>query len=83
MAKIEKVIKGQSPSLLDAKKANELIEKINGLLSSRAQDPLSLKVDSNGAINLNINLAPLDVVMCVDGQPVNRTIYVQTPTQEE
>lgn len=82
MAKIEKVIKGQSPSLLDAKKANELIEKINGLLSSRAQDPLSLKVDSDGSMNLNVALSPLEVTMCVNGTPAKRVIYVQTPEEE-
>jgi len=82
MAKIEKVIKGQSPSLLDANKANELIEKINGLLSSRAQDPLSLKVDSDGSINLNVALSPLEVTMCVNGTPAKRVIYVQTPVEE-
>jgi len=82
MAKIEKVIKGQSPSLLDANKANELIEKINGLLSSRAQDPLSLKVDSDGSMNLNVALSPLEVTMCVNGTPAKRVIYVQTPVEE-
>lgn len=82
MAKIEKVIKGQAPSLLDAKKANELIEKINGLLSSRAQDPLSLKVDSDGSMNLNVALSPLEVTMCVNGTPAKRVIYVQTPEEE-
>ena len=82
MAKIEKVIKGQAPSLLDANKANELIEKINGLLSSRAQDPLSLKVDSDGSMNLNVALSPLEVTMCVNGTPAKRVIYVQTPVEE-
>lgn len=81
MAKIKKVIKGQHPSLLDADKANELIGMINGILSSRAQDPLSLKVDSDGAININANLAPLTVTLCVNGQPAKRVIYIQPPTE--
>ena len=83
MSKIDKVIKGQHPTLMDAKKANELIEMINGILSSRAQDPLSLKVDSDGAINININLSPLEVTLCFNGQPVNRVIYIQPPTPDD
>lgn len=82
MASIKRVVKGQAPSLLDTQKANELIDMINGILSSRAQDPLKLSVDSSGAINLNINLSPLDVVMCANGEPVDRVIYVQTPSPE-
>lgn len=82
MASIKRVVKGQAPSLLDTQKANELIDMINGILSSRAQDPLKLSVDSSGAINLNINLSPLDVVMCANGEPVDRVIYVQTPPPE-
>lgn len=82
MAKIEKVIKGQHPSLLDADKANELISMVNGILSSRAQDPLSLKVDSDGAININVALSPIEVTMCINGIPAKRVIYMQAPNEE-
>ena len=82
MAKIEKVIKGQHPSLLDADKANELISMVNGILSSRAQDPLSLKVDSDGTININVALSPIEVTMCVNGIPAKRVIYMQAPNEE-
>jgi len=83
MAKIEKVIKGQHPSLLDADKANELIGIVNGILSSRAQDPLSLKVDSDGTININVALSPIEVTMCINGEPEKRVIYMQAPSEEE
>jgi len=80
--KIEKVIKGQAPSLLDTTKANELIGMINGILASKAQDPLKLSVNSDGSFNLNIALSPLEVTMCVNGTPAKRVIYVQTPVEE-
>lgn len=82
MAKIEKVIKGQHPSLLDADKANELIGMVNGILSSRAQDPLNLKVDSDGTISINVALSPIEVTMCVNGTPAPRVIYMQAPIED-
>lgn len=82
MPKISKVKKGQAPSLLNADKANDLIKMVNGLLTSQAQDPLSLKVDGDGKINININLSPLEGYVVVNGLPAKRIFYIQTPDPE-
>jgi len=80
MAKIEKVKKGQVPSLLDTNKANELIGKINGLLSSTADAPLDLTVNGDGSISISIDTTQIgglpdgyvetDVILCINGSPV-------------
>lgn len=77
MAKIEKVVKGQIPSLLDTQKANELIEAVNGLLSSRASAPLKLVTNSDGSHDINLSADPMEIVMCVDGRLVRKVIFVQ------
>lgn len=81
MAKIERVVKGESPSLLDADKANELIDMINGILKSKAQDPFTLKVDDSGAISVGFNLSPIEGIIVVDGVATNRIVYVQIPSE--
>lgn len=83
MATIDKVIKGQAPSLMEATKANELIDAINGILGSRAQDPLKLVVNGDNSFNLNFNLSPMEVTICVDGEPIPKVIYVQSVNQTD
>lgn len=83
MAKIERVIKGQAPSLMESTKANQLIDAINGILASRAQDPIKLVVNGDNSFNLNFNLSPMDVTICVDGEPVKKVIYVQSVESDE
>jgi len=103
MPSIEKVVKGSTPSLLQAGKANELIRAINGLANVKPRAPIKAKVFSDWSsfeIDLDIeflitklkeaNLGgipegfeEMTVVMCVNGQPENRIIYVKTPEEEE
>jgi len=77
MPKIEKLVPGQSPSLLDASKANELVEMINGMLLSRAQDPIKLSVNSDGSFDINVNLTPIELTVCVNGEPLTGVFYFQ------
>lgn len=65
--KIKELNAGQSPSLLDTTKANELIKKINALTSSEASTMaqlggLSLKVSDDGKIELDISQDALEVL---------------------
>ena len=47
MPSIEKVVKGSTPSLLQAGKANELIKAINGLANVKPRAPIKTKVFSD------------------------------------
>lgn len=47
MPSIEKVVKGSTPSLLQAGKANELIKAINGLANVKPRAPIKAKVFSD------------------------------------
>lgn len=51
MPRIEPVVKGSAPSLLEAEKANQLIRAINGLASIRSIAPIKARVfqDWSGA----------------------------------
>ncbi len=57
--KIQKLISGQTPSLLNTQKANELINKINELTNSSSTDMaelagMSLKVTDSGKLKLDV-----------------------------
>jgi len=82
MPKIEKLVPGQSPSLLDADKANELVNMINGMLSSRAQDPIKLSVNSDGSFDINVNLTPIELTVCRNGELLTGVFYFQ-PEQND
>jgi len=80
---IKEVIKGQSPSLLDSGKANELIRAINGILKSSAADPLSLQVDGDGKISVSMDASPLAGNIVVNGVITKKIIFVQNPESDE
>jgi hypothetical protein len=52
---INKVIKDARPTLIEAEKANELIGYINGLLSSRGDDPIEVTIDDNGQMVISLS----------------------------
>lgn len=81
MAKIERVVKGQHPSLLDAGKANELISKINGILESSGTDPIIVSVDDNGKLTVEIGFSARDIILCVNGEPYNTQILTGPLTE--
>lgn len=80
MPKIQRLIRGQAPSLVDADKGNELIEMINGILKSRGRDPIKLDVSSDGSITLELDANRLDGIIVIDGEATTKTIFVQNAT---
>lgn len=93
---IRKVQKGKTPTLLEADKANELIEKINALLNMevvRQGDTDKFEVSSTNSLltlsehNKSTGGADLDgwdtlenVYFCIDGEASPRHILVKTPS---
>lgn len=67
MAKIQELSSGQAPSLLDARKGNELIKSINGLLESRSSQKaeiagITLRVLDSGKIELDVSQNVIDML---------------------
>lgn len=68
MAKrIQPLQSGQAPSLLDANKGNELVNAINGLMSSKSSEKaqiagLNLKVLDTGQIILDVSQETVEVL---------------------
>lgn len=54
MAQIDKVISKQTPTLLDASKANELIGFVNGLLDSKGDDNIEVTVEDSGRLVISL-----------------------------
>lgn len=67
---IDRLVKNQAPSLLDTDKANEIIDTINGLLSSRGVGGIIVKEDGNGSLliapegtkGLSVKYKPFEVI---------------------
>ena len=55
MPTIDELTAGSTPTLLQADKGNELIKYINGLMSSDAEAPLVVDVDSEGKISISLD----------------------------
>tara|TARA_Y100000114_G_scaffold37024_1_gene32592 strand:+ start:5152 stop:5733 length:582 start_codon:yes stop_codon:yes gene_type:complete len=51
---ITRVTRGEAPSLIDAEKANEVIDAINGLLSSNGANGIEVVTDQNGALQISL-----------------------------
>jgi hypothetical protein len=51
---ISRVTRGEAPSLIDAEKANEVIDAINGLLSSNGTNGIEVVTDQNGALQISL-----------------------------
>lgn len=68
MAKrIQPLQSGQAPSLLDANKGNELVNAINGLMSSKSSEKaqisgLNLKVLDTGQIILDVSQETVEIL---------------------
>jgi len=67
MARIQELSSGQAPSLLDARKGNELIKSINGLLESRSSQKaeiagITLRVLDSGKIELDVSQTVIDML---------------------
>jgi hypothetical protein len=75
--KIKRLRSGATPTLLDADKGNELIDRINGMLSSRGIGPIKVAVAEDGEMTVSFEARPMVVVLCVDGQPRRKVIFVQ------
>lgn len=54
MAQIDKVISKQTPTLLDASKANELIGFVNGLLGSKGDNDIDVTVEDSGRLVISL-----------------------------
>ena len=69
MAKnIDKLISGQTPSLLQADKGNELIDAINQIRESKStanaeRSGITLKVSSEGALELDVSEATANALV--------------------
>jgi hypothetical protein len=86
---IEEVEKGQTPTLLETDKANELIKGINALTNMSVQRGSSsdyLEVSENNSIlnlqdfpqggNANIAGDTYDIWVCVNGVAVQKKFYI-------
>ena len=90
MAKIQRVVSGQAPTLMQAEKANEIIDLINGILSSKGGSGIDLTVEGNGRIVVSASndtstgiedYEEKNITICENGEPVNYTFLVK-PTEE-
>jgi hypothetical protein len=48
--KLQKFTRGQAPTLLDAGRANELVDAINGLIQSTGKGGIKIIVEGNGRL---------------------------------
>ena len=81
---INKVIKDARPTLIEAEKANELIGYINGLLSSRGDDPIGVTIDDNGQMVISIEgYKEIEAILCRNGAPVDGFILFKEAAVEE
>lgn len=81
MAQIDKVISKQTPTLLDASKANELIGFVNGLLGSKGDNDIDVTVEDSGRLVISLKEGAVPdgyvetaVVLCDDGENVQGKI---------
>lgn len=73
--RISRVIKGSTPTMLEAEKANELIDAINEVMQSRGVDPILLRVDGAGRMTVEIpDFTAIEVTLCRNGEPVEGRI---------
>ena len=49
---IERLTKGEAPSLLDTEKANELIDAINALINSKGASGIQVRADQSGSLTI-------------------------------
>ena len=90
---IQKVTKGQSPTLLDAEKANELIEAVNALQNMRVVRggtdyfsssntscvlTLSEHTEQSEQEGGSIDAEIVEMWVCVNGTAVKKKFYVET-----
>lgn len=90
---IEEVQKGETPTLLEADKANELIKAINALTSmeivrgansdylevSETNSILNLQDFPEGSSGGEITGDTYEMYVCVNGFPEKRKFYIETP----
>lgn len=53
--KIQPFVKGQSPTLLDADRANEIVRLINGLIQSEGQNGIKVIVEGDGKLSISLD----------------------------
>lgn len=87
--KIAQLVAGETPSLLSASKANELVDAINALQNIIIQygEYFSASYGSNGVIltipipdistGSEIDAEELTLSVCVDGENIEKTFYVK------
>ena len=90
---IDRVIPNQAPSLLNANKANELIDILNGYLLSKGVGDLTVNVANSGRMTVSLNptsvlasfsnFGIIDVVICKDGSLRKGRILFQDTTASE
>lgn len=80
---IAEVVRGEAPSLMEADKANEIIGAINGMMTSTAADPLTLVIDSDGKMNLSLNITPFAGNVVINGVIEQKIFFVQDEVSEE
>tara|TARA_S200002703_G_scaffold131608_2_gene119212 strand:+ start:1545 stop:1784 length:240 start_codon:yes stop_codon:yes gene_type:complete len=73
---LERLTRGSAPSLINADRGNELIDAINGLMSSRGLGSIVVEQESNGALAIGLNVDTIDLIVCVDGAPVTKKFLV-------
>lgn len=73
---LTRVIPNQAPTLLNAEKANELIDCVNGLMSSRGSGGIKVQPEGNGRLVISIDSDSGGGASGVDGGGVN-TIRLQ------
>jgi CO dehydrogenase nickel-insertion accessory protein CooC1 len=83
--KIDRLISGFAPTLLDADKGNELITLINGLVSSEGKGVIRVDADTDG--KLTVSLFGLEertvVVQKEDNEPEEWIGLFRDPDTEE
>jgi len=75
---INKVVRNQTPTLLDADKANELISAINAMQRSTGLNGIKVDVEGDGRLVVLLessdvdlsNLSEEQVFICRNGEPV-------------
>lgn len=77
--KLQRLVKGQAPTLLDADRANELIDAVNGLIQSKGSNGIKVIVEDSGRldVSLDFNLDEIQTALCINGVLFNAIVNGQ------
>lgn len=82
--KIQPFVRGQSPTLLDAERANQIVRAVNGLMQSKGTNGIKVVVEGDGRLVISRERGEAiefngSVLICINGTPY----YINIPYDSE